>query len=92
MALAVAAPNGIIYISKEIDGSKAKLTFNKIDSQSTLVQLLTNLLQVCAVFVSGEAGNEDVIVVDEQERKYSDQRIHEELERLCIVFKTEWHS
>ena len=63
MALAVAAPTGIIYISKEIDGSKAKLTFNKIDSQSTLVQLLTNLLQVCAVFVSGEAGNKDVIVI-----------------------------
>ena len=76
-------------MSEEIDGSKAKLTFNKIDIQSMLVQLLTNLLQVCAVFVAEAAGNEDGIKIDEKERKFLDHRIHEALESLGSIFKTE---
>jgi hypothetical protein len=41
---------------------------------------------------SGRTENEEIVKIDEKERKRTEKGIHETLERLGGVFETEWHE
>ena len=78
-------------MTKELDGSLAKVALGAVDRQTSLSQTCEELPQV--VFMKGRTGasHQNVVQIDEEEREVSQHTVHQALECLSAIFEAKWH-
>jgi hypothetical protein len=55
-------------------------------------QHIKNLLEMEEMLFPGRTENEEIVQIDEKERKGTEKGVHETLESLGGIFETKWHE
>ena len=87
--------HGLVLVdvmAEKCDGSDTKLALGKVDSQTMLINPLKELKEVCVVFLSRTADNENIIEIDENKIEATAHFVHKALERLSGILKAKRHT
>ena len=83
---------GSNMMAKEIHGRLGKGAFGKVDEKAVGSQNGEKLMKMVKVLLRGGAGHQDIIQVDENERKVMQDVVHQSLEGLSRVAEAKGHS
>jgi hypothetical protein len=82
----------INHVAQEFHRSGGKDAFTWINHQAVVLQHLEELGKVFHVFFQCSAGDQVIIQVSENKRKFAEQTVHQPLECLSSIHETKWHE